>query len=248
MIMRSSTRQRAGFVALLFLGCALTTVICSAVELTAIYYDRFDDEASGWDVEHGDTGSVYYKNGYYVARITRTNYMWWSWAPYSEIPESFIAEMNGFSSYNRGYCNYGIIWGLDNQNFLVFWITDAGWYRVASMVGGTWKSDPIKWTQSSAVNTGTSSRNRLRVTVEGSTAEFSINGRTVGDIALGIAPDSGPFASNAGTISLGVLDSWKIGLAGGAFDRTPVEIKFKEFALYSLPDPEESDAPTIDIP
>ncbi|MBU0596321.1 hypothetical protein KJ567_06530 [Candidatus Bipolaricaulota bacterium] len=242
------SRKRAASVLLALGLLVLPLLIVHATEVAAVYFDRFENEGSGWDVEEGDTGSIYYKNGYYVVRITRAQYLWWSWAPYSNVPDNFIADMNGFSSYNKGYCQYGIIWGLDSQNFLIFWITDAGWYRVASMLDGTWRDSPVNWTQSTAINTGASGRNRLRVTVDGDSAELAINGRTVADFELGIAPDSGAFASNAGTAALGLFDTWKIGLVAGAFDRTPVEIKFKEFALYALPDPETSDVPTIDLP
>jgi len=230
------------FLAILF----LLPIVTDAEEIEAIYYDYFDDPSSGWRTQSGDTGSVQYRSGKYQVRITRSNYIWWSWAPYEDVPDSFLAEVTGYARANSGISKYGLIWGTDSANFLLFYITPTGWFSVRSMRGGNWQTPPIDWKECSAIEQGENKRNTLRATVEEDTVEVYINRRRVGAFALGGVGDLAAAFASPGTVTLGAGDTWHVGLAGASFDAVPVEFYFGEFSLYELPS-DSPRAPTINF-
>jgi hypothetical protein len=215
--------------------------------LEAICYDSFDNPGSGWNEETGDTGSVQYRNGKYQVRITRPNYMWWSWAPCSVVPDNFIVEVTGYARASSLYSYYGVIWGIDGDNFLAFLITPTGWTAVWSQRDGEWGHSPLAWTESSAIDCGENERNRLRVTVEGDSVEVKINSQRVASFDTGKSLDLAAAFDAPGLISLGEGDEWLVGVTGGSFDRVPVDFYFESFALYEIPPEEPEGPPTIDF-
>ena len=229
----------ASGIAVLLAILFLFPIVAGAEEIEAIYYDYFDDPSSGWLTESGDTGSVQYRNGKYQVRITRDYYVWWSWAPYEDVPDNFLVEATGYARAGSGFSKYGLIWGTDSANFLLFYVTPTGWFSVRSMVGGEWQAPPIDWKESSSIQTGENTSNTLRVTLEGVSVVVSINRRRVGSFELGGAGDLAAAFASPGTVTLNPGHTWRIGLAGASFDDTPVDFYFGEFSLYELP----SDSP-----
>jgi hypothetical protein len=230
-----------------FAVALLTSAALHATEIEAIYYDRFDDTGSGWREDEGDTGSVSYRNGKYQVLLTREQYLWWSWAPHDDIPDSFIVEIKGSARGHSTFSNYGIIWGLDSDNFLLFTITPTGWFSVGSQLDGDWQTSPIDWKQSRSIKQGEAVTNTLRVTVEGDAVEVRINNTKVGSFVMGASSDMAVVTGNTTTISLGTTDTWLIGIAAGSSDTVPIRVYFDEFALYEIPSSSTDDRPTINI-
>jgi hypothetical protein len=228
-------------------GALVIPMILQATEIEAIYYDRFDDPGSGWLEDEGDTGSVSYRNGKYQVLLTREYYLWWSWAPYDHIPDDFIVEISGSARGLSTGSNYGIIWGIDNDNFLLFTITPTGWFSVQSQLGGKWQTSPIDWKESRRVKQGEGITNTLRLTVEGDTVGVRINNSNAGTFKMGASSDLAVVTGTPTTVRLGTKDTWLVGLAAGSFDGAPVRIYFDEFALYELSSSSTDDRPTINI-
>jgi hypothetical protein len=242
---RSRHLRRASICALIVLAVGSLSLL--GEEIQAIWYDTFDDASSGWSENTGDTGSVQYRNGKYQVRVTRPNYMWWSWAPCDSVPDNFIVEVKGYARATSLFSYFGVVWGTDSDNLLAFLITPTGWFTVESLRGGKWQASPISWKESNSIDCGENESNTLRVTVDGGHVEVRINNHRVGDFETGTQLDLAAAFTSPTAVSLGAGDSWRVGITGGSFDRSPVDFYFDSFALYELPPAESEGPPSINV-
>jgi len=142
---------------------------------------------------------------------------------------------------------WGVAWGVDDDNVIVFLITSSGWTTVLSMRNGKWQFPLMDWKMSSAIDTGDRVPNTLQVTVDGDWVTVGINDRDVGRFETGAKDDlgfgllEGADETVPGPVSLADGSSWKAGLAVGSFDqrrdqtRATVEVQFDSFAIYAAP-------------
>jgi len=206
-----------------------------------VCYEDFNDPGSGWDTGMGDTGLAYYRNGAFQIRMTHDDAILWSWSSCTSIPDTFVLEATGHTRPGIRNAAWGVIWGIDDENFLAFLITPFGEMTVLSMRNGKWQPDIIPWKKSPAIDQGDGVPNTLRVTVYEDLVDVAINKVRVGRFEIGEADDlaygllEGAESSGPGPVSLEVGSGWSVGIAAGSFKETPVELDYVELAVYSLP-------------
>jgi hypothetical protein len=219
----------------------LTTSASLGAEPEAICHDDFNDPRSGWNLGSGNVGTAQYRNGHFEIRVARSDELFWSWAPCKSVPDGFVMEATGRSRLGADEAAWGVVWGVDDENLLAFLITPTGMMAVLSMRDGKWTIPVFDWIENAAIHVGDGEPNTLWVTVDGDSVTIRINNLVVGRFEIGSQPDlgagllKGAKSTGPGPVSLEDGSAWRVGLVAGAFDITPVELGFDEFAVYELP-------------
>lgn len=270
-------RSRQVGAALMCMLAALILVqgVATGASGDAVCSDDFDDPTSGWETVDSMAGSTLYANGgRFEIRMADHDNVFWTWSPCQSIPDSFSFEATCYSHarvtvyagvsgvgadpdpelpyvYGVGWglhdVGWGVAWGVDDENVIVFLITSSGWTTVLSMRNGEWQFPLIDWKMSSAIDTGDRVPNTLQVSVDGDWVTVGINDHRVGrfktgarvDVGFGLlegAPETAP-----GPVSLADGSGWKVGLAVSSVNqsrgqpRAIVEVQFDGFAVYAEP-------------
>jgi hypothetical protein len=191
------------------------------IEITrTIFCYKFNNPKSGWSTSSNNEHEKAYKKGEYSITVKKPNRQFISWAPRKSFPEDFEVKVNA-SQVGDKTGKYGILWGKDGNNYYVFTISSDGRYRLRKKVNGVWqKKDPVSWTKSPAIKRGTGS-NQLKVFAIGNSIPFLGNSITliVNDTILT-------------TVKGSSFGPGKIGLVGGSFDDTGVEVQFDNLIIY----------------
>ena len=108
---------------------------------------------------------------------------------------------------------YGILWGIDGDNYYAFMIKPNGQFRLRKQVNNKWIRDPIPWTETSATVKGKES-NRLKLIVIGESITLVVNDKVLKTIE---GRNFGP---------------GKIGLAVGSLERPEVKVSFDNLMIY----------------
>jgi hypothetical protein len=203
--------------------------------------DDFNSPSGGWDVGTYDVGTVAYRNGSFRIRMARHGELLWSWSPCKSVPDDFVMKVQGHTRPGINTASWGVVWGVDDDNLLVFLITPSGMSTVLSMRNGKPQPSVIPWHETVAIDRGDGVPNTLWVTVDGDSVTVGINHYDVGHFEIGESPDlaagllEGAKSSGPGPVSLADGSGWKVGVVGGSFDMTPVELDFDTFELFELP-------------
>jgi len=214
-------RGRHDGIALACMLAALILVqgVAAGASGDAVCSDDFDDSDSGWETVDSMAGSTLYaENGRFEIRMADHDNVFWTWSPCQSIPDSFSFEATCFShtrvtlsygvygvgakpdpklpfAYGAGWglhdVGWGVAWGVDDDNVIVFLIASSGWTTVLSLRNGKWQFPLIDWKMSSAIDTGEGVPNTLQVTVDGDWVTVGINDRRVGRFKTGAKADLG---------------------------------------------------------
>jgi len=174
--------------------------------------DNFSNSGSGWSVSKNDERKKTYKSGKYSITVKKPNWQFISWAPGKSFPADFEVKVDA-RKIAGPTGKYGIIWGKDGDNYYVFTISSNGRYRLRKQVNDVWQKNPVPWTNSPAIKRGTGS-NKLKVNVIGNSITLIVN-----DTVLT-------------TVKGSSFGPGKIGLVGGSFDETGVEVQFDNLMIY----------------
>ena len=176
--------------------------------------DNFSNSGSGWSVSTNDERKKTYKNGKYSITVKKPNWQFISWAPGKSFPADFEVKVDA-RQVAGPTGKYGIIWGKDGDNYYVFTISSDGRYRLRKRVKDVWQTNPVSWTNSPVIKRGTGS-NQLKVNVTGNSITLIVN-----DAVLT-------------TVKGSSFGPGKIGLVGGSFDDTGVEVQFDNLKIEGL--------------
>lgn len=189
------------------------------------FTDDFRRNDGTWGVDSDETSSIFYQRGAYHISVAVTNTV--SWGTADLDVSDFLVEVDAKHVAGPLDNEMGVIFRQqDNDNFYVFMISSDGYYRLEKLVDGEWEQI-IKWTESSAVNTGEGSLNRFGVLAQGTKFRLFVN-----DVLIDEAEDD-------------TFDSGNIGLAVGSFGEAGIEIAFDNIDLWELePAPAPTPTPT----
>jgi hypothetical protein len=174
--------------------------------------DNFNNSGSGWSVSTNDEREKTYKSGKYSIIVKKPKWLFISWAPRESFPADFEVKVDA-RQVAGPTGKYGIIWGKDGDNYYAFTISSDGRYRLLKRVKDVWQTNPVSWTNSPAIKRGTGS-NQLKVNVIGNSITLIVN-----DTVLT-------------TVKGSSFGPGKIGLVGGSFDDTDVEVQFDNLMIY----------------
>lgn len=154
---------------------ALTTFSYSQ-ELELIFNENFSNNANKWGVDEDQKRFLEMKDGFYIFENYGTDN---SWGTYKKIDfnldedfkiEASIKKISGIQNLGFGLC-FGI---LDAKNFNSYTISGNGSYHVNKLENGDY-FDFVKWTKSSAINTGDNAINKLSLVKTGNSISYYIN-------------------------------------------------------------------------
>ena len=214
-LMRISAHAAKRYIGKLTLCATIALSIFAAASTTEVYLDDFSDLASGWPSISSANYSWSYGASEYSLTIAARRLFSVSWAPLG-IHRSGRVQIDCTAYKYAGAADtaYGIAWGVDDENYCVFWISSQGLYRVFFFSEGIWQASPIQWTEHRQIDRG-AEENTLRVDVRADLATFSVNGSEILTIHHDFA---GPYQA---------------GLVGGTFDGSYAEIRFARFSVVS---------------
>jgi len=183
-------------------------------EAKILSQDNFNTSGSGWSISTNDERKKTYKSGKYSITVKKPNWQFISWAPGESFPADFKVKVEA-RQVAGPTGKYGIIWGKDGDNYYVFTISSDGRYRLRKQVNDVWQKKPVSWTNSPAIKRGTDS-NQLKVNVIGNSITLIVN-----DTVLT-------------TVKGSSFGPGKIGLVGGSFDDTDVEVQFDNIKIVGV--------------
>ena len=184
-----------------------------------IYQDDLVNDKQTWPV---DSSSYYVRNfdqGHYSVRVDTPDRLVFSAAPYGNINFPYTVQVDGISLLDdinlRG--NVAIVFNhVDHINFDVAEVWTNGTYRIWTRVNNV-TSTFVNYTYSSAINTGSGSKNTIKIIQNQSTVELQINNVSMGtfNIALPSAlVQTGPGVATAisyYTPMAGIFNNFSIG-------------------------------------
>jgi len=183
------------------------------------FYDAFDAETSAWYTSTELPGpdhptAVGQQEGEYRIGITRSETLFWSWAPLlaedgtAEAEVILGARVTNWAGLNGAV---GLVWGVDNDNLVALLVSTHGWFSVDERVDGQWQS-VVPWT---ACEASFAHGSVISAVLRTETAAFYIDGHPIGE-----AP--------AGEFS-------QVGIASMSADEGGFAATFGEFCLFALP-------------
>ena len=184
------------------------------LERLPLFQDNFNNSGSGWSISTNDEREKTYKSGKYSITVKKPKWQFISWAPRKSFPADFEVKVDARKIVGPTG-KYGIIWGKDSDNCYVFTISSDGRYRLRKRANDVWQTNPVSWTNSPAINRGTGS-NQLKVNVIGNSITLIVNDAVLTTVK----------GSSFGT--------GKIGLVGGSFDDTNVEVQFDNLMILDF--------------
>lgn len=142
---------------------------------------------------------------------------WVSWSLNQDLGVTdFLAEVDAGYVAGPQSAEYGFVFRyVDDENLYFFAISAEGYYSLFKRLDGQWET-LVSWTQSDALNTGSSALNRLSVLAEGSQITLYAN--------------STPLA----TVEDDAFATGSIGLAAGTFDEAGLEVSFDNFSYWQI--------------
>jgi hypothetical protein len=182
------------------------------LERLPLFEDDFNNSGSGWSASKNVERKKTYKSGKYSITVMKPNWQFISWAPRKSFPADFEVKVDA-RQVAGPTGKYGIIWGKDGDNCYVFTISSDGRYRLQERVKDVLQKNPVSWTKSPTIKRGTDS-NQLKVNVIGNSITLIVN-----DTVLT-------------TVKGSSFGPGKIGLVGGSFDDTGVEVQFDNLIIY----------------
>ena len=183
-------------------------------QLALLFKDNFNNSGSGWSISMNNEREKTYKNGKYSITVKKPNWQFRSWVPRESFPADFEVKVDARQVMGPTG-KYGIIWGKDGDNYYVFTISSDGRCRLRKQVKDVWQTNPVSWTNSPAIKRGTG-RNQLKVIVIGNSITLIVND-TILTTVKGCSFGPG-----------------KIGLVGGTFAKTNVEVQFDNLMIYDF--------------
>ncbi|MHB9034799.1 MAG: zinc ribbon domain-containing protein [Anaerolineae bacterium] len=187
-----------------------STPATGATSGTVIYKDNFSNANSGWDAWNNSESVGGYENNAYAIEVSLANTFYWANA--GQDLQNYILDIDTKKLSGVDNNHFGVILRYqDNKNFYMFGIASDGYYHFGYYANDAW-TDLIAWTQSSAINAG-SSNNHITIKCIGSDFTLSVNGEELGSVS-----DSSFSAGD-------------IGLFVGAIDETPVKISFDNLVV-----------------
>jgi len=97
----------------------------------------------------------------------------WEWFPVDKELDNFVLETRGRPSSDDMNTRWGLLWGLDYDNFYVLWMRPDGYFQLALYANGSWRSS-TQWEKSRHILTGTSS-NTVRMEFIGKEMQLYVN-------------------------------------------------------------------------
>ena len=177
-----------------------------------ILLDRFTSAQSGWEAQQYSDASVGYAGVEYAIAIRSSDRVRWSWAPTPSAYENAILETAAYRHIGDNAVRYGLVWGLDNENFYLFEVTPAGEYVVDLMRNGVWLTPPVGFSASTAIRTQ-DLYNKLQVEIADGQATVAVNGTDLASFRLALA---GPY---------------QFGVVANSGTSVPVEVRFIDFVV-----------------
>jgi len=216
----SHLRRCAIFTLLVLALGALLHAMAAGGEL--LFHDGFDDPGSHW-TRYTDAECEYaYEDGRYTLAVAERGWLYWVWAPYEGFPVVFQASVQAYSvGWSSG--GWGLLWGIDDDNFYLFRVTTNGEYAVDVMAEGVWQPSPVPLTHGAPLNQGLQAENRQlskenEIRVEASTdlVTLWVEGTMIAQVPI---PSLGP---------------GRIGLAVQTMGDPNYTVSFDEFRVFAL--------------
>jgi hypothetical protein len=178
-----------------------------------LYEDDFSDSTSGWDQYSDEDGSTDYVNGQYNIVINIESFFYWA-NPRKDFTDVVIdvdiTRVGGAGEENQ----FGIVCRhTDVDNWYTLVIGSDGWASIRKRVAGGELEFLAQETDIPAINQGNAT-NHLRAECVGDRLSLYANGTRLLEYI-----DAGGHASG------------DVGLLGGTFDATSVELNFDNFVV-----------------
>jgi hypothetical protein len=155
------------------------------------------------------------ENGQFNMRVNTPKYVGWTECTTTEFSDVVI-EVDAALVAGPEVGSYGVIfrYGLDDNEFYVFEISGDGYYKLGIDGAEHTEMDVITdWTESSAINQGLETTNRIKVIVAGSSIQYYVN-----DQFLGETQDDR-------------LTNGTIGFFAGSYDEGGVQVSFDNLKI-----------------
>ena len=177
------------------------------------FSDDYSDLLSGWTVDTSAHSSWSYGESEYILQIVPRAWFSVSWAPLTtQWSGPMEIECTAYRQSGGDDAAYGLIWGIDDRNYQIFWISLEGFFRVSLVRDGVWQTAPVRWTESRIIGRE-SEHNTLRITVVDDLTICSLNGTEVLRLLNSM---EGPYQT---------------GLVGSTFDYPDADIRFTRFSI-----------------
>ncbi|MCL4562556.1 MAG: hypothetical protein M1281_18330 [Chloroflexi bacterium] len=177
-----------------------------------LYFDNFQDPASGWWVEENEDASFAYDDGYYTIRSKKKEIMQWS-IPGQQFADASIQvetiQVEGPSNDNT---SFGILCrAQSNGDGYALRVSADGYYSIFLVKGDDF-TPLIAWTESSYVRQG-NQINQLKAICSGSDLSLYANGELLG------------------TVRDETFPTGDVGLAATTYEDSPVEVRYDNFRV-----------------
>ncbi len=180
------------------------------------YSDHFRQADGLWGVDESDETAIFYSAG--TLQINLKAPQWTVWTSATITATNFYAEADSF--HVRGPLNnqLGLVFRLvDNDNFYLYSISHAGYFRLDKKVDGEWVT-LLEWAESTAIVSGEGVANLLGVLAEGDQLTLLANGTVLATYQDDSYAQGG------------------IGVAAGVFEDADVLVAFDDLRVWGVGD------------
>jgi len=184
-----------------------------------LFFDDFSDALAGWPEYASDTFFRGCVDGEYSVWLGRPA-AWSAWAPVALLTGDFEVTVTTRLATDHG--GYGILIGLDSDNFFAFKILADGDYNLLEQWDNEWRGTPIP-RGTSAFLVPREAWSLLTIRKIGQTVTLAANGADLASVEI---HGEGP---------------WRVGVyIDSDEDAGPWEARYDDFAVYMLIDPSEA--------
>lgn len=153
-----------------------------AATATIVYQDDLVSDNHTWLVDSNSYRVRKFDRGHYSIRVDTQDRLVYSLAPYATINFPYTVQVDGITELDDTLKlgNVAVVFNVtDNINFTVAEIWTNGTYRIWTRVNGT-TSTVVNFTTNSAIQTGSGSKNTIKLIQNQSTMELQVNNVSMG--------------------------------------------------------------------
>ena len=185
-----------------------------------LYQDTLTTDNQTWLVDSNNYHVRKFIQGHYTIKVDSPNHITYAPAPYASINFPYTVQVDGTPVLDSagGWGNVAIAFNIvDNNNFDVAEIWTNGTYRIWTKANGS-ISNLVNFTSTAAIQTGSGSKNTIKIIQSQYNAELKINNTSMGTFGISLPSSSVQTGPAAATASLG-------------YGFTPVTGQFNNFSI-----------------
>jgi hypothetical protein len=155
---------------------------------TVVYQNDLVSDNQTWPVDSNAYMVRTFNQGHYSIRVDSPNRLVWALAPYASINFPYTVQVDGTSELDNvaQLGNVAVVFNLtSNTNFSVAEIWTNGTFRIWTRVNGA-TSTLVNFTTNSAIQTGSGSKNTIKLIQNQSTMELRVNNVSMGTFNISL--------------------------------------------------------------